>query len=322
MHHDFAEMAACLGLPEKRDVDQLCLRLSEMIGAPVELRRVEPAPGRACGTSYATWEGTRVIEYTAHINLLRERHNVLHEIGHFLIGDLDIGADHPELAAFSMLDPKAVARAFQRAPGAYATASEQTVEAFATFADALIIAGGFAAETGGGQPRTGESAAEREQRLLADYQALGPLWSMVTAVCPSVVLTPQDPAEAALWDDPAFRLARRYTEIVDALDILSRRYDAAVAAQTATPSQHNGFATPPPAVVYAAVIMQAARDELTGAPLPAAVMPRQKPQPGPCWEAMLAVARPIETRAWRSILDVASQTQALIGKPVGQPQAA
>lgn len=299
MHQDFAEMAARLGLPAEQDVDRLCRRLSEQIGAPVELRRVPPAPGRPCGTSFITWTGTRVIEYTAHLNPLRERHYVLHEFGHFLFGDLDITASHPGLADFTLLDPDAVARTFHRAP-AYEATNEQTAEVFATYVDALLHRQGL--EPG---------AAVDETALLADHETMGPIWEMVTAVCPQVVLHPANPAEAELWGDPGFRLARRYTEIIDALDILSRRYSAAVVAATARPGPHKGFAAPSPAAVYAAVIVQAVRDEAEGAPYPQVVMPRHKPQEGPCWQAMLELSRAVEAVAWDAMIDVAREAAVL-----------
>jgi len=301
MQHDFADLAVRLGLPAEKDVVQLSRNLSALLGGqPVELRRIPAAPGRPCGRSFVTWSGDRVIEYTAHINEGYERHNVLHEIGHFLIGDLDLTPGDARLRGFSGLDPAAVARVFQRAPSTVHTSgSEEIAEAFASFADAVYIKSELLPDLVAAQPTAGVSGPggaahdgdeERHtQRALDIYEAIGPMWSRMTSVCPSVVLPSNGPTTAVLWSDPIFRLARRVTEILDSLDILARRFDPAVRDRAARLAPLRD----PSSALYAAVIDDAIQAEIEGRPLPAAPMERSEPQVDCCFHrfsTLLAVA--------------------------------
>ena len=119
MHHDFADLAARLGCPARPTPTSCACRLSDIIGSPVELRRVPPAPGRACGTSYAhlgRHPGHRVHRARQPAARTPQRAARDRALPHSATWTC---ADHPQLShRFSLLDPAAVARVFQRAPGA------------------------------------------------------------------------------------------------------------------------------------------------------------------------------------------------------------
>lgn len=130
------------------DVEKLCRQLSEQRGRPVQLTPYNfPST-----TVFALWIETTdsdLIFYESDTTPEHQRHIILHEIGHMVLGhDGDNGDDSVWQEVVPTLPPHVVRKALRRA--SYDDAAEHDAEAFATLLTHWI--GEFSATTPGTGP--------------------------------------------------------------------------------------------------------------------------------------------------------------------------
>jgi hypothetical protein len=73
-----------LDIPQPFDIVQFCARLERQRGRPIQLVQIATTPGAPCGM----WVPTAASDYILHdgITPIHRQHNILHEIGHMILG--------------------------------------------------------------------------------------------------------------------------------------------------------------------------------------------------------------------------------------------